>query len=176
VSFHKSLQLSRESNTALTLISFIKYLLNKLLALLNSNPLSVRHADAKVNYNPNPIQMRIRDTDSKMSRKLNLFHIKVLIPGHFHLGMVSACSSLQQVGKTENRTVCTVPAERAAVELHGAGDEDEAGAQLLQHYHTLTLRLYTMIKQKLPRLLRRPTKSTGGTWWLSHDASNDDGD
>jgi hypothetical protein len=30
-------------------------------------------------------------------------------------------------------------------------------------------------QEKLPRLLRRPTKSTGGTWWPSNDVSNDDG-
>jgi hypothetical protein len=42
--------------------------------------------------------------------------------------------------------VIFVPAERAAVELHGAGDENEAGAQLLQYNHTLALQLYTMKK------------------------------
>ena len=31
------------------------------------------------------------------------------------------------------------PAKGAAVVLHGAGDENETGTQLLQHYHTLAL-------------------------------------
>jgi hypothetical protein len=60
--------------------------------------------------------------------------------------MVSACSSLQNKG-AKRKIKRFVPAERTAVELHGASDEDEAGTQLLQHYHTLTLQLYTINKQ-----------------------------
>jgi hypothetical protein len=81
--------------------------------------------------------MRIRDTDSKMLR--NLFH------SHSKAFSLGDGFCLQQftkyLGKAE-KIKRFVPAERATVELHGAGDEDEAGAQLLQHNHTLTLQLY----------------------------------
>ncbi len=68
----------------------------------------------------------------------------VSILRNFHLRVVSDCSSLQWA---KRKIKSCVPAERAAVELHGAGNEDEAGAQLLQHNHTLSLQLYTMKKR-----------------------------